>query len=474
MSDQSKKINTENSSGNTYRWPNSTKLVVGLSLVALIAGFLVSFGSIWGPLFIAIVFAYFVSPFSELVHKKIKLPWRLSVVLSYVIIIVVSLSLITWSGFTLVDEAENLINFLENAVQQIPEFLDQIQISSFQIGPWVFDLNQFEGGVDGITQQLLDAVQPLFAEAGSLVGAIASGAASTLGWTVFILITSFFILSESKAEGRIGVRIRIPGYEADFEQLGSALQNIWNAFLRGQFVVFVITVGIYSVLFSLFGLNFAIGLAILAGIARYVPCIGTAVAWIAFALVAYFQGDTLFNILPLIYTILILVIAWAVDMFIDQKIASKFAGTRIRLHPASLLIAVIIGASLMGLSGMILAAPILASLKLFGVYIFRKMFDLDPWTGLRVEEPVPPVQAAPISYSQVKRFSKQQRNFWNDRLKTLREKLQDTSTTPEEQAVENGELAAPQIPPDSGEDEVLETPTVQNRIRNSFIKWFKK
>jgi len=43
------------------------------------------------------------------------------------------------------------------------------------------------------------------------------------------------------------------------------------------------------------------------------------------------------------------------------------------------MIAAIIAANLIGIIGLVLAAPVLATLRLLSRYITRKLFDLDPW-----------------------------------------------------------------------------------------------
>ena len=48
------------------------------------------------------------------------------------------------------------------------------------------------------------------------------------------------------------------------------------------------------------------------------------------------------------------------------------------------------GASLAGILGAILAAPIIASLKLFGNYAWRKLFDLPPFPEEEPPEEPPP------------------------------------------------------------------------------------
>ena len=50
------------------------------------------------------------------------------------------------------------------------------------------------------------------------------------------------------------------------------------------------------------------------------------------------------------------------------------------------LVMAIIGANLFGFVGVILASPVVASIKLFLVYAMRKLFDMDPWEEIYQEE----------------------------------------------------------------------------------------
>jgi Mg2+/Co2+ transporter CorB len=61
----------------------------------------------------------------------------------------------------------------------------------------------------------------------------------------------------------------------------------------------------------------------------------------------------------------------------------------LEIHPAAVLVMVIVSASLFGLLGVLLAAPVLASLKLIFTYVVRKMMDVDPWQELKVISPPP-------------------------------------------------------------------------------------
>jgi hypothetical protein len=49
-------------------------------------------------------------------------------------------------------------------------------------------------------------------------------------------------------------------------------------------------------------------------------------------------------------------------------------------------VAAIILANLIGFIGVVLASPVVATLKLFFRYVIRKLLDQDPWEGLEEEE----------------------------------------------------------------------------------------
>jgi Mg2+/Co2+ transporter CorB len=73
-----------------------------------------------------------------------------------------------------------------------------------------------------------------------------------------------------------------------------------------------------------------------------------------------------------------------VDSITDNLISPRIMAQALKVHPAAVLIAALIGLSLLGLIGVVMAAPVLATIKLLFDYIFRKMVDEEPWQGMSV------------------------------------------------------------------------------------------
>jgi predicted PurR-regulated permease PerM len=132
-------------------------------------------------------------------------------------------------------------------------------------------------------------------------------------------------------------------------------------------------------LLNVLGLRFAIGIAIMAGLARLLPYIGPAITLIVTALVAFFQADNYLGLPPIYYAALIIILMWVIDQIFDNYISPRIFGYTLNVHPAAILIAALIFANFIGVIGLVLAAPVVATLNLLSRYVFRKMFDLDPW-----------------------------------------------------------------------------------------------
>ena len=70
-------------------------------------------------------------------------------------------------------------------------------------------------------------------------------------------------------------------------------------------------------------------------------------------------------------------------MILDHILTPRVMGNSLQVHPAAIMISALVGAQLIGILGVILAAPAFATLKLILRYSSRKLFDQDPWEGMQ-------------------------------------------------------------------------------------------
>jgi predicted PurR-regulated permease PerM len=372
------------------QWGSTAKLVASLTIVVVLGALVARFQAIIGPVLMAFVLAYLLHPIVAFLEKRLHFSWGLGVSLIYVLIILILLSLITWGGVGLVGQIQNLIGAVQNYINGLPDLIASLSHKVVMLGPFRFDFSTFDWSIIG--QQILSYVQPALGNLGGLVGTLAGGAATTLGWTVFIVVVSFFLLLESGGMRHGILNFDIPGYTRDIQKIGQHLGRIWNAFLRGQVIIFFSKVITYTIFLSILGVHYAFPIALIGGFAGFLPYIGAAIDYIIIGLVTYFQGSNPYGIAPLTYTIVAIVVALLIDQVHDNLVSPRLMGQTLKVHPAFVLIAAFISFNLLGILGIVVAAPLLATLQLFGRYAMRKMLDEEPWPAS--EEILPPLPMA--------------------------------------------------------------------------------
>jgi predicted PurR-regulated permease PerM len=395
------------------RWSPTTKLLVGLILVGLVAFLFIRFTSLITPLLMVFILAYLLHPIATLLSRGLRITWNASVNILYFIILIILIGLLTLGGVGLVAQVQSLIDQVQTIVADLPDYIESLSGQVFQIGPFTLDMRTLD--LEQISSQLLSYVQPLLGRTGNLVATLAGGAAEIFGWTFFVLLVSYFVMIESNGLQSDLIKVDVPGYNEDLRRLGGQLSRIWNAFLRGQIFIFLMSTIIYIFVLSIFGVRYAIGIAFMAGLAKFLPYIGPAITWVVMALVTYFQPDKPFGLQPLAYMAIVVITTQIIDWVIDNLISPRIMARSLRVHPAAVLVTALIAANLLGILGVVIAAPFLASLTLLGRYVMRKMLDLDPWPA---GETVP---AQPVSFEWLTRTrvfieSKLQRNVPKEKI----------------------------------------------------------
>ncbi len=366
------------------KWGPTLKLVVGLTFVAIAAALLIFSRPFIGPLLLAFILTYMLYPFIRAVSRLTRLPYRLTVNLIYLLLVILVLASATASSLAIIQEIQNLIGVVQKFINDFPNIVRDLSTRQFAFGPFQFNMNTFD--LAALSQQILSYVSPLLSRLGGLLSSFATGAAATLGWGLFILIISYFVLVDAGQVPSKVVQLEIPGYDSDIRRIGKELTRIWNAFVCNQLIITSLIVLVYTILLTALGVHYSPAIALLAGLAKFVPYVGPFTTWTVTGLVTFFQGQNYFGLLPWQYTVLVLVLCIVVDQIFDNLVSPRLVGQSLGVHPAAVLIAAFIAASLIGLIGLILAAPVLATLTLLGRYAARKMLDLDPWAGLPEDE----------------------------------------------------------------------------------------
>jgi len=360
------------------RWSPSTKRLVITASLIFIALFIYRFRDVIQPVVLALLLAYILNPIVNFLTRATRMSRTLAVALVYLALIAV----IVLTPVVLLPRLIDQVGALARNLPQYITDLSAVLSQPVQIGPYQVDLG---GQLSTLGSQLGGVVQQAMTQTLSIL----SGIANFITLLIFILVISFYLLKDAPSLLRSIEQVATPEYRHDLRRLISETGRTWNAFLRGQLILSLTVGSIVAVATTILGVPNSLLLGILAALGEFIPFFGPGLAAIPGILLAYFQGSTWltpqpFNNLTFAFIVLIM---YVLNQQVENNIlVPRIIGQSLNLHPVVVLIGAIMGASLAGILGILLAAPTLATLRLLGRYIYYKLLDQDPFP----EEAGPP------------------------------------------------------------------------------------
>lgn len=202
--------------------------------------------------------------------------------------------------------------------------------------------------------------QSLFAGAGRF----ATGALQLVVNVILGPVFAAYLLIDLPRIQKVGLHYMPPSLRKEWIPLLDRIGQTVGSFFRGQLLVAVI-VGTMSCLFFLaIDLPFWLPIGLMAGFFNIIPLIGPFVGGAVAAVVGGLTG----GLSLAIQAVVAMVVVQQVD---NHFISPKVIGRALRLHPVAVMIALILGASLGGIWGMLLAVPGLAIAKILVVHFYE-------------------------------------------------------------------------------------------------------
>lgn len=371
-------------------WSVTTKRLITMVVVVLVYLFIRQIGrAAWTAITVALVLAYLLSPLVSFFERRlVRVGGRdtrrtLSVFLTWLVVIGV-FALFIWlivpaTVVQLREFAEDLPDLLEDSEKDLQAALSKpITIGGYTLVPWD-ELEQLvspesdANGQPSLTQTLQDAVLTLANPALGFLG----GALSFLFTTFFVLVMLFYLMRDGPDFVAYTLNVIPESYQGDVRLILRELGLIWNAYLRGQIALCGAVALVTYIAALILGLPQPLVLGLIAGFLEFIPNLGPALATIpalAFAL------TTPSSTIPALEAGLPFAVAVTLTYIAIQQLEAIFLVPRILghsldLHPFVVLVAILIGSSMAGLLGVILAAPTVATLRLFGRYLRGKLLD---------------------------------------------------------------------------------------------------
>ncbi len=392
------------------RWGALVKLLVSLVLVVLAGALLARFQAMIAPLVLAIVLTFLLRPAVAGLVARTGLTWHAAVSLVYLGLLALLIGLLAAAGIAVIEEAQELYGALAQIISpDLPTQLQHLLSAPVQLGPFLIDLTRpFTVGPflfdpnrinwQPLYEQVLGAIQPGLRQLGVAITTLAASTAATVGWMLFILIVSFYLLFDSpRLAGSIEAAVP-PAYAYDARRLMGGLAPIWTAFLRGQIILGIVMGFAVGLTMAALGVRYSLVLGLLGGFLEFLPIVGPVIAGGTAVVIALFQPGNWLGLSPVPYALVVLGASILLQQLENNFLVPRILGGSLNLNPVVILVGAVIAADLAGITGLLLSAPVLATLRLFGRYVYRKMLDLDPWPE-PAPAALPPKQTGPAGVS---------------------------------------------------------------------------
>lgn len=341
----------------TYK---ETQFWLRVALAVLAFGLFISVHAIYWPVIVSLILTFILIPIRDIVLKGFlrlthhHLPVGLAIIVSFFLLIVImtiitnsilrplvaQVNLLAANFNTLVGQTAALVNQLENEQTQfyIPEQVKNIINDTFiKIGNY---------GIEGVT----DLVRSVFVIAGTVVE-----------FFVVPFIT-FYFMKDGSSMVQSFVNLYPPSFRGQLQQVFSEIEHVLSRYIRGQILMSCIIAGLTFVGMWIMGVPYPMVIGLLAAITEWIPIVGPIVG----AIPAILLGATV----DLSLSVKVLIFYIVIQQIDSHLIMPQVMGAVISLHPVVIVIALLVGGTLFGVTGMILTVPVTAVLQILGKHLW--------------------------------------------------------------------------------------------------------
>ncbi|MFO7632992.1 MAG: AI-2E family transporter [Caldilinea sp.] len=367
-------------------WPRNVKTIAVVSLILLTALALWRFFEFVELFILAALLAFLLNPIVNSLRRWMRLPHGVAILVAYVLFVLVIGVLALMVGASMQNQvgglAANILETVRGLTALATRLLSSLTGASIQVGGVRLQLpsTQINDVMPQFYESLVGQVSGFIGQGGSLVTGVAQTALVTLTRTIVLIVLSIYLLLDG---ARFFVFLRHAaqqlGYGDDAATLITDLTNIWRTYFRGQVLLaLIMSVLVSTTLFAL-RVDNPVALGIMAGVLELVPVLGQYITMAITVILVFFQPDPPGGLQPWLYTLIVAGVLLGIQQIQGNVILPRIHGRTLAVHPVLILLGVLIGASFAGVLGAILAPPMLATIKLFGAYIWHKMLDLPPF-----------------------------------------------------------------------------------------------
>ena len=324
--------------------------VIKIILIFIAFYFLFLIREILAILFVSLIFASAVDPWVDWMQSK-KIPRGLGIIFIYLIMFGVV-------GAVVVAIIPPIIEQINELLVNFPMIFEKV-ISGFQ---YLRDYSIEHGILDSVKDNfgslsgnLQNAAGGVFSTVSGIFGGIIS--------FFFVLIMTFYMVVEENALKKVVWSVAPKKHQIYIMKLVNRMQKKIGLWLRGQLILSLIIFTLTYVALLILGVEYALVLALIAGLTEFVPYLGPLLASVPAVFLAYTQDPVL--------AIFVLVLYYVIQLVENNIIVPKLMQKVIGLNPIISIAVLLIGFKVAGVVGAILSIPVATAISVFFYDLFE-------------------------------------------------------------------------------------------------------
>lgn len=317
----------------------STVTMLKVLFVLLLVWFLWAIKEILILFIISVIIASAIDPLADFLYRK-RIPRALSVLLVYAAFI----GLLVLVGFLLVPPINQQFQQISHA-----DFYDKF---TERVGLYRSELTS-----TGIGREIESSIRNFASNFAGTLFNTTKGVITGFVSVITVLVISFYLTVEENGMKNVIKHLTPFRHQAYAMKLVNKIQRKMGAWVLGQLALSAVIFGLTFIGLTFLKVDFALVLALMAGVLEIIPYIGPILAAIPAVFFAFLQNPGL----ALVVLALYIVIQQLENHIIVPVVMSKSVG----LNPVIVILGILIGGSLGGIIGAVIAVPIISGISVF-------------------------------------------------------------------------------------------------------------
>ena len=342
-------------------------LVGGFAVLAILGWALVQVRILWGPIVFSTAIIYLLNPLVNFLKRR-GLPRAVGASVAYVagglilgLVVIVVVPIVVSQTEAL---GEQLPVIYDDSVAAIVDTADSVGISDLSLLTY-----------DELVGSLSSPDENLQADIELFVGRAFNFALDLVEVVVLVFLTpviAFYLLVDLPRIQKHAAELVPERGRDEASALASSLSRAFGGFVRGQMLVAILVGALSSFGLWALGLDLWLVLGIMAGLFNLIPFVGPWISGAVASLVALVVGD-----IQLALGVVVLFLA--VQQLDNHIISPLVLRATVKLHPSLIIMALLVGSSLFGFMGLVLAVPLAAFLRVIVSHYWRTRILGESW-----------------------------------------------------------------------------------------------